>query len=215
MIFVALARFFEKIIREVRARGLEPAIRSRLAEFRAFRKKGGGGLFPELCYCLMTANARADAAWRTQNECLKELKCFPPARLAETLLKNKVRFHNTKAKRVCEARWLAPKLRRIVYSFKEGKLAREWLVANVKGLGWKEASHFLRNVGFTDVAIIDRHVLRLMRQAKLVSKTPSTLNEKNYLALEAVLEKEARRLGISMAELDLYSWSHETGVVLK
>ncbi len=205
--------FFRQTVREVRAAGLEPEIRRRLAQFRAFRKRGD--LFPELCYCLMTANARADAAWRAQSECGKQLACSPARHLAKTLLKQGVRFHNTKAKRVCEARRLAPRLRKTIYSFKDGKRAREWLVANVKGFGWKEASHFLRNVGFEDVAIIDRHVLRLMREAKLISKAPPTLNEKNYLALEEILEAEAKRLKMSLAELDLYLWSHETGVVLK
>jgi N-glycosylase/DNA lyase len=211
VIFVSSS--FQKTVREVRARGLEPEIKRRLAEFKAFRKRGN--LFPELCYCLMTANARADAAWKTQEQCGPQLICSPSARLAKTLLKNKVRFHNTKAKRICEARALAPKLRRTIYSFKDGRTARVWLVENVKGLGWKEASHFLRNTGFFDVAIIDRHVLRLMRSARLISKTPSTLAKKNYLTLEAILEKQARRLGMTLAELDLFLWSHETGVVLK
>ncbi|MFH0973825.1 MAG: N-glycosylase/DNA lyase [Candidatus Micrarchaeota archaeon] len=188
-------------------------MRRRLAEFKAFRKKGS--LFPELCYCLMTANARADAAWRAQRECGKQLACSPARRLANTLLEKKVRFHNTKAKRVCEARRLAPRLRKIIYSFNDGRRAREWLVANVNGLGWKEASHFLRNVGFEDVAVIDRHVLRIMRRAKLISEKPAALTEKNYLAFERVLEKEARRLKMTLAELDLFLWSHETGVVLK
>ncbi len=205
--------FFRQTVHEVRAAGLEPEIRRRLAEFKAFKKKGS--LFPELCYCLMTANARAEAAWKTQAECGAELRGACAPKLANIFLRQGVRFHNTKAKRVCEARCLAPRLRKIIYSFKEGKRAREWLVANVNGLGWKEASHFLRNVGFEDVAIIDRHVLRLMREAKLISKAPPTLNEKNYLALEEILEAEAKRLKMSLAELDLYLWSHETGVVLK
>ena len=207
--------YFRKIVSEVHSRGLEPQIARRLAEFKAFRRKSGSDLFPELCYCLMTANARADAAWRTQKKCSNELACFPASRLAKTLLANKVRFHNTKAKRVCEARRLAPTLRKTVYSFKSGCKAREWLVENVKGIGWKEASHFLRNVGFEDVAIIDRHVLRLLKQSRLISKAPATLDEKNYLTLERVLEKEARRLRMTLAELDLFLWSHETGVVLK
>jgi thermostable 8-oxoguanine DNA glycosylase len=54
-----------------------------------------------------------------------------------------------------------------------------------------------------------------MRSARLISKTPSTLAKKNYLTLEAILEKQARRLGMTLAELDLFLWSHETGVVLK
>jgi len=55
------------------------------------------------------------------------------------------------------------------------------LVANVKGLGWKEASHFLRNVGFTDVAIIDFHILDLLARFQLVKRKPKALNKKRIL----------------------------------
>jgi len=37
--------------------------------------------------------------------------------------------------------------------------AREWLVNNAIGIGYKEASHFLRNTGVEKLAILDRHVL--------------------------------------------------------
>jgi len=36
----------------------------------------------------------------------------------------------------------------------------EWLVKNLTGLGYKEAGHFLRNIGSGKIAILDRHILR-------------------------------------------------------
>lgn len=92
---------------------------------------------------------------------------------------------------------------------------REWLVANVKGLGWKEASHFLRNVGFTDVAIIDFHILDLLARFHLIKSKPKTLNKKTYLEIESVLRRLAKRVNMNLAELDLYLWFMETGKILK
>ena len=56
---------------------------------------------------------------------------------------------------------------------------RAWLVDNIKGLGYKEASHFLRNIGFDDYAIIDSHILDLLERYNLI-KQPKTLTRKKY-----------------------------------
>ncbi|MGC9554861.1 MAG: N-glycosylase/DNA lyase, partial [Thermoplasmatota archaeon] len=103
----------------------------------------------------------------------------------------------------------------ILRRFQDQREAREWLVKHVKGLGYKEASHFLRNVGYTDVAIIDRHILRVMYRYGLIEKIPDSLSRKRYLELERVLERVADHLGITLAELDLYLWYMETGKILK
>ncbi|MCK4265146.1 hypothetical protein KAW80_02185 [Candidatus Babeliales bacterium] len=58
---------------------------------------------------------------------------------------------------------------------------------NIKGIGYKEASHFLRNVGYNDVAIIDRHVLRFLKREKLIQEIPKTTTPKKYLAFEKIL----------------------------
>ena len=69
----------------------------------------------------------------------------------------------------------------------KGEERREWLVKNIKGLGFKEASHFLRNIGFDDYAIIDSHILDLLERYKFI-KPPKTLTRKKYMEIEKILQ---------------------------
>jgi SAM-dependent methyltransferase len=90
------------------------------------------------------------------------------------------RFPNTRAKYIVEARKHAKDLKKIVHStFDNVDALREWLADNVKGLGFKESSHFLRNIGFEDVAIIDFHIIDFLAQLasrRCVTKTPHVLD---------------------------------------
>jgi N-glycosylase/DNA lyase len=89
------------------------------------------------------------------------------------------------------------------------------LVDNIKGIGYKEASHFLRNVGFFDYAILDKHVIRTLYTNKLVPHLHKSLNRNNYLEYESVLGKLCKKLKLSQGELDLYLWYLSTKKVLK
>jgi N-glycosylase/DNA lyase len=79
----------------------------------------------------------------------------------------------------------------------------------------KEASHFLRNVGHKDLAILDRHILNLMFDRGYLLERPKTLTPKQYLAVEETFNMIAENLEMSSAELDLYMWYMKTGIVLK
>jgi len=92
--------------------------------------------------------------------------------------------------------------------------ALEWLVKNVKGFGMKVASHYLRNVGKPEHAILDFHIINLLEKEGLI-KRPKTLTVKKYLEIEKVLYKVAREVNLPMGELDFYLWYIETGKVLK
>ena len=93
---------------------------------------------------------------------------------------------------------------------------RDWLAENVYGLGYKEASHFLRNIGATDLAIIDFHIVDVLVREGLIAKPKSkSLSAKRYLEIERVLKGLAGELGITLAELDLYLWYLETGKIQK
>ena len=98
---------------------------------------------------------------------------------------------------------------------KEEFEAREWLVKNIKGLGYKEASHFLRNVGYKNLAILDRHILNLLIEDNLISEKPKALNKNKYLEIEKTLLQLANKLNMSQAELDMYLWYMKAGDVLK
>ena len=92
---------------------------------------------------------------------------------------------------------------------------REFLVENVNGLGYKEASHFLRNIGKKNLVILDRHILKNMFKFGKLEKIPDSLSRKKYLEIENKFKKLADENNISVDELDLLFWSMETGEVFK
>ena len=88
------------------------------------------------------------------------------------------------------------------------------LIRNVKGIGPKEASHFLRNIGYSGFAILDFHIINILARYGLIEK-PKTLTKRRYLEIEELLRSIAAKTDLSLAELDLYLWYMETGKILK
>ncbi len=170
--------------------------------------------FSELCFCILTANSSAKLGIKIQERLGAEgFLNFPLERLKEILKEEGHRFYRKRAEFIAGAREFD--IKRIVTSFEDRKDAREWLVKNVKGIGYKEASHFLRNIGYKNVAILDRHILRLMRKHQLIEDIPKSLTRKRYLALEEIVGRLVEPTGMSLGELDLYLWYLQTGKVLK
>ena len=73
---------------------------------------------------------------------------------------------------------------------------------------------FLRNIGYTDYAIIDFHIIDLLVSYNLILK-PKTLTRNKYLEIEKILKNIGKELNLNLAELDLYLWYLETGKILK
>lgn len=86
--------------------------------------------------------------------------------------------------------------------------ARRWLIGQSVGIGPKQASLFLRNVGFTnELAILDSHVLRFMYLVGLMEervKLTSSLSV--YEMYESRLRRYAISSGRSMGQLDFAIW---------
>jgi N-glycosylase/DNA lyase len=189
-------------------------INKRLNEFNILRDKTNEDWFSELCFCILTANSKAESAIKIQNQIgLKGFLIDSEENIARVIKLNKHRFYNNKSQFICEAR-KNNNIKDIIQKMNEFE-AREWLVKNIKGVGYKEASHFLRNVGYKNLAILDRHILNLMVENKLITEKPKSLNKKIYLDVEKNFNKLAEKLGMSSAELDLYMWYLKTGKVLK
>jgi N-glycosylase/DNA lyase len=85
----------------------------------------------------------------------------------------------------------------------------------VKGLGYKEASHFLRNIGFKGYAILDKHIVNMLFELGVLPTNDKPANRKRYLEIEDKLRDFSKDIGIDMDELDLALWSYKTGVILK
>lgn len=196
---------------------------SRLAQFRAlFKAAGEETLFAELCFCIMTANANAllcDAAHKEL--CAKGL--FLKGRAAEIApyLRGKARFHNKKAGYIVRARNFFLRSGRLDVRGRlaggDAIVAREWLVDHVKGLGYKEASHFLRNIGLgRNIAILDRHILKNLIRHGVIRVIPSSVASRAaYVGIENKMRAFSDHIGIPMDELDLLFWSFQTGFIFK
>ena len=89
---------------------------------------------------------------------------------------------------------------------------REEIVKNVKGLGYKEASHFLRNIGLgKDLAILDRHILRRLKSCGVLEEVPKSLTPKRYLEIEEKMRRFFKQVEIPLDHLDLLFFSMATG----
>ncbi|MFH1352625.1 MAG: hypothetical protein ABIH68_03510 [bacterium] len=96
------------------------------------------------------------------------------------------------------------------------KNLRRWLVKNVRGYGFKEASHFLRNIGRgTELAILDRHILKNLLALKVIRKIPGHLSAKDYLSVERKFLNLSRKIKIPAEHLDLLLWCRETRDIFK
>lgn len=190
----------------------------RLKEFESFKNKSNDEWFCELCFCILTANSKAQTAINIQNQIgAKGFLNLTQKELSKVIKDNKHRFHNNKSKFIVEARKHknTKDIIKSITNLEDEKNAREWLVKNVKGISYKESSHFLRNVGYKNVAILDRHIINIMLDNKIIKDKPKSLNKNTYLEIEAKLDKFASKLNMDHAKLDLYLWYLKTGTVLK
>ncbi|MFY9457851.1 MAG: N-glycosylase/DNA lyase [Candidatus Spechtbacterales bacterium] len=188
-------------------------INRRIREFKKLGKQPSQEIFKELCFCLLTANFNAERAIEIQKKIGEGFLSLPEKRLAATLRALGYRYPNARAKYIAEARRYKDSIRDYV-GRKEEQSRRDWLVKNIKGLGYKEGSHFLRNIGHQNLAIIDFHIIDLLERHGLIAR-PKTLTKAKYLKIEEVLREISRKSNLTLAELDLYLWYIETGKVLK
>jgi N-glycosylase/DNA lyase len=192
---------------------LKREISQRMDAFRTLGKSSIQEIFKELCFCILTANYTAEGGIRIQKEIGNGFLSLSEKQLRAKLKKLHYRFPNIRAKYLFEARAHMYELEEKRKTLDQFSL-RSWLVQNIKGLGWKEASHLLRNIGYEDIAIIDFHVVDFLVKNKLI-KRPKAINSRNYSTIEKVLRDIAKQSALTLAELDLYLWYYETGKVLK
>src|SRR5439155_17542532 len=176
-------------------------IRQRLEEFRHVLDRDEIEVFAELSFCILTPQSAARTCWNAVLKLQEKhlLAKASPAEIGEYL--HEVRFYENKAKYIVQARNQFTKdglhLKEHIRSFYNPFELREWFVENVKGLGYKEASHFLRNIGLGEgFAILDRHILRNLNRLGVIPEIPISITKKRYLEIEERLRRFATEIGI-------------------
>jgi N-glycosylase/DNA lyase len=203
-------------INQLKNSEIKSIIDKRMKEFEELGLQSSPEIFKELCFCFMTANFSAHGGIKIQNEINDGFLHLPEEDLSKKLAELGHRFPNARAKYVILAQPHKNSLKETLQSLENEISAREWIVQNIKGIGMKEASHFLRNIGYKNLAIIDFHIVDLLAKHNLIEKPKNkSLTPKKYIEIENILKEIAKRTKLNLGELDLYLWYEETGKILK
>ena len=203
--------------------GKRTAIRARLAEFAEIgNSRDDARLFEELCYCIFTAGASARMGLNSIERVRRHLLSGGQRRL-ENLLVGAHRYPRARARYIVHTRNYLKlecglRLGEKLASFgRDAEARRDFFACNsgVKGIGYKEASHYLRNIGYRGYAILDKHILNTLREVGVIDSPKPPATKKKYLAVEQEMRNFAAELRINFDELDLLLWSNKTGEILK
>jgi N-glycosylase/DNA lyase len=205
------------------------------------RKKTEEEIFYDLCFAIMAPQTKFANNIKVIQR-LKELDFYYFGEAyegycgitqIEEILKP-VRFYKNKTKYLLEAKKKFPEILQAISSLDtwDNKQSihvvdvykiREWLVDNVKGLGYKASSHFLRNLGYGDnIAIIDTHIIKFLAEELAVifgftyeeamqEFRKQASKKEGYLSLEKIFQNIAKENKLSCAELDSWLWKNYSG----
>lgn len=197
-------------------------IRARLKEFkRVYREGDDKRIFEELAFCICTAGASAKMG-------IRSVDALRPILLDGTLNKFRRRLNgihrypNYRPAYIIHTREYLKRehgfnLRELIGSFEDPIQRRDYFANNrdIKGIGYKEASHFLRNIGFSGYGILDKHILNALYELSVIGSPKPPATRDRYISIENSFRQFACDIGIGMDELDLLLWSEKTGEILK
>jgi len=197
-------------------------IRARLKEFKTIFESGDDiRIFEELVFCIFTAGASARMGLKSVCA-VRDILLDAGFEELSTRLQHVHRFPNSRARYIVYTREYFKrefgfKLKDLMLYLEDPLERRDFLATykGIKGVGYKEASHFLRNIGFSGYAILDKHILKTLNELKLIENTNPPTTRNRYLRIESRLKRLANDLGIDFDELDLLLWSEKTGEILK
>lgn len=196
--------------------------RVRLAEFEDIWQNGSDErLWEEMVFCFFTGGCSAKMGLRSV-EAVRPFLLNGSHDEVMNALVGRHRYPRARAGYVIASREFLSaecglRLRERISSFEDRLALRDWLAREkgIKGLGYKEASHYLRNIGLKGYAILDKHILRSMCELGLIDEPKPPSTRARYLAVELKLKEFSKAVGIDFDELDLVLWSMRTGEILK
>lgn len=189
------------------------AIRARLNDFHNVPQSE---YFYELIFCILTPQSKQANAERVIEKLRSDYYYeygFDPTNYLRAP-EHYIRFHNVKAKRLQRIRELFPDINALLSTNASTEL-RDAIARLVPGFGLKESSHFLRNIGYRDNAILDRHIVKHLHSLNVINEIPKSITHKKYYEIETKWKQFAEEVGIPIDELDLLFWSMETGEIKK
>ena len=184
-------------------------------------------LWHELCFCVLSSNVHYETAYSALLQ-LEAKRLVETSGCSAKLIANELRrpiylprrkdgsfrryrFPRRRARDIVRARQYVYQInggiKNLLNRSNNAFEMRDFLTKNVPGLGLKEASHFLRDVGFSDsLAIIDSHVADYIRMNFPEVQNVDHFTRRPYLELERLIQNVATSHNLSLAVLDMAIW---------
>ena len=172
-----------------------------------------------LLFCILSSQVRVSAAANATQAVLAEVPFFLTDvsssevydKTKEILTRKNVRhrFPEVKSRQIASA-WFAfaqvkDELYNYLDSFSTEKAAREAVTQLFPGIGFKQASMFLRDIGYSDrLCIIDTHLLWYC--GHMGKKCYGAMTAKKYIEVEDYLLKQSDEFGVSPKIFDSAIW---------
>ena len=194
-------------------------------------------LWHELCRCILSSNVPYELALSAWSH-LRSLGLIEPERITVSARSTcyekiagelrrpiylpmrrdgsyrKYRFPNVRAGNIVDSALFINsrglKLGHQLGFFHSETEARDFFARNLPGVGMKEASHFLRDIGYADsLAIVDSHVVSFLREIGAVQvECASPPTPRLYRELEIILQRISGDTGMNLAVLDMAIWKY-------
>ncbi len=201
---------------------IKPVIIKRLQDFDNKIKKGNEKyVFAELAFCILTPQSKAKSCHKALTDLIENGLLFngTPEKIEPYI--RSVRFLKRKSQYLVLAREQFTKngniqIKNFIESFSDIFELRKWFAENVKGIGYKESGHFIRNIGKGQkITILDRHILKNLLKYQVIDEIPKSLTTKKYLEIEKLMIGFSGKIDIAPDHLDLLFWFMEAGEVFK
>lgn len=198
-------------------KNVEKQAQKRLEEFEKLKKANHDELFEELTFCVFAANSSAEMGLLATRHLKPVLKDGTIDDYKKAVHK-KVRFYNKRSEYLHynkEKLKEQNKTLNEILAIKNKHKKREYIKTHLKGFGLKEASHFLRNTGTKGLCIIDKHVMRVMKDLEVIEKNTTIKKDEDYYEIEQKIIMFAKQNKLNIDVLDLAAWSYVTGKIIK
>jgi N-glycosylase/DNA lyase len=196
-------------------------IRKRLEAFSRVWEEGDRAIFKELCFCILAANSSAEMGIKTLSA-IEDLLWDGRVEQLQQRLSKGFRYWRIRPVYIVSTReylreTCGLRLKDLIQSFPDAESRRDFFATHpkIRGIGYKEAGHFLRNIGFRGYAILDKHILSCLRELGVTGARLAPNNPRRYKLIEKRMKRFSDEIGIGLDELDLLLWRHKTGKILK
>jgi len=192
-------------------------------------------LWEELCLCILSSNVPYELALSAFSHLRSErllrpkwiIKCKSAVnKLSNELSKciylpktkngscRKYRFPNTRAENIVKAAKTIYQrdngLVQLLKDIDDEEKARDFLAMKIPGIGLKQASHFLRNIRYSEsLAIIDSHVIAFLAEIGTIpSQRIKTVTPEIYIRLEKIIRGLSESLDTDLSVFDMAVWQY-------